>query len=616
MKFKIKPLYVFIIILVLLIFSIFLSHNTFEGFIAFNKTTPPLNQVYISQYTKNNYLYKVHDSIYFDSTNGNVIELFGTQFSENNSTKTPTTEINTTSNIDTIGSSLTNIVLMSRPLIQNAPLNITHYDKSKGELSVDDSVIGKTIISNYQYSIVPNSSNYKSYSDITYNYQVLYIPVGEPTILHIYDCTNTSNVNIGTYLFRKGQAPAISMYKGGLPTNLGSFVVDNHDKNNTYVNEPLYDSNKSMKTYQVTRNVLFDTTNRNLILKKNNSISVYNGSTGDDGKPKLIFSNVTEKGVISNTTTSFQDKEFFEVLYILDTEHNSCVLYIPFPSSKKTVIAIISMDPTVLGLITVRNVVTFNPDSEGGIEGGMSMNKTEHKVECSNIDTTNKLTKCDIGNGNCTDKKVVDNKVVEQNDVVKKETSIPTLDSIIADYYSKYFNSNTPAITVNGVKQYSNDFLLKTQMIPPICPACPGCPHTGNNSTCTNCGGNGGSGMLNNSIDTSNNNPLVDPSRIGGTVPATIPATTPATKPTVAPILPPTLPPTLPPAVATTPPTKPTVAPILPPAGQKSSVIEPNTQTRNALPVQINSYTNYGATVDKPSSDFMPVTSDFSAFGR
>lgn len=83
---------------------------------------------------------------------------------------------------------------------------------------------------------------------------------------------------------------------------------------------------------------------------------MYNGSTDDDGRPKIIFSNVTEKGVISNTTTSIQDLSLFEVLYILGTEHILCVLYIPFPSSKKTVIAITSMDPTVLGLITVRSI--------------------------------------------------------------------------------------------------------------------------------------------------------------------------------------------------------------------------------------------------------------------
>jgi hypothetical protein len=40
--------------------------------------------VYISQHSMNNYLYKVHDSVYFDSANGNIIELFGVPFSETN----------------------------------------------------------------------------------------------------------------------------------------------------------------------------------------------------------------------------------------------------------------------------------------------------------------------------------------------------------------------------------------------------------------------------------------------------------------------------------------------------------------------------------------------------
>merc|ERR1711871_787110 len=38
---------------------------------------------------------------------------------------------------------------------------------------------------------------------------------------------------------------------------------------------------------------------------------------------------------------------------------------------------------------------------------------------------------------------------------------------------------------------FSEDYMLKTQVVPPVCPACPSCPSGGN---CNNCGGNGGSG--------------------------------------------------------------------------------------------------------------------------
>jgi len=46
-----------------------------------------------------------------------------------------------------------------------------------------------------------------------------------------------------------------------------------------------------------------------------------------------------------------------------------------------------------------------------------------------------------------------------------------------------YFNTNAVG------SGNSNDYLLKTQIVPPVCPACPGCK-----GVCTDCGGNGGSG--------------------------------------------------------------------------------------------------------------------------
>jgi hypothetical protein len=38
-----------------------------------------------------------------------------------------------------------------------------------------------------------------------------------------------------------------------------------------------------------------------------------------------------------------------------------------------------------------------------------------------------------------------------------------------------------------------SNYMLKTQVVPPVCPACPSCKH-GSGNVCTSCGGNGGSG--------------------------------------------------------------------------------------------------------------------------
>lgn len=40
----------------------------------------------------------------------------------------------------------------------------------------------------------------------------------------------------------------------------------------------------------------------------------------------------------------------------------------------------------------------------------------------------------------------------------------------------------------------NEDYILKTQIVPPVCPTCPTCPDMPEKVSCTNCGGNGGSG--------------------------------------------------------------------------------------------------------------------------
>ena len=64
------------------------------------------------------------------------------------------------------------------------------------------------------------------------------------------------------------------------------------------------------------------------------------------------------------------------------------------------------------------------------------------------------------------------------------------IDDTLLDAFSRwYIYFNTNAIGSGN----SSDYLLKTQIVPPVCPACPACPGGG---SCNNCGGQGGSGTL------------------------------------------------------------------------------------------------------------------------
>jgi hypothetical protein len=57
-------------------------------------------------------------------------------------------------------------------------------------------------------------------------------------------------------------------------------------------------------------------------------------------------------------------------------------------------------------------------------------------------------------------------------------------------FYQLSYTSSGSLVNTNV---FSDDYILKTQVVPPVCPSCPSCPKaTGN--VCTNCGGNGGSG--------------------------------------------------------------------------------------------------------------------------
>ena len=59
-----------------------------------------------------------------------------------------------------------------------------------------------------------------------------------------------------------------------------------------------------------------------------------------------------------------------------------------------------------------------------------------------------------------------------------------------------------------------DDYLLKTQIIPPVCPSCPSCPQCELDSTiCHNCGGQGGSGTVSDKGNTlvNNTDPNTDP---------------------------------------------------------------------------------------------------------
>lgn len=80
---KLTPLLLFVLLLIVLVISVVFGNlNNTEGFIAFQKDKSPLDKVWIPQYSKNETVYKLNDNMFFDNRNGNFIELDAEQYSE------------------------------------------------------------------------------------------------------------------------------------------------------------------------------------------------------------------------------------------------------------------------------------------------------------------------------------------------------------------------------------------------------------------------------------------------------------------------------------------------------------------------------------------------------
>jgi hypothetical protein len=242
------------------------------------------------------------------------------------------------------------------------------------------------------------------------NYNVFYMPWNKDTFIHIID--NINKTQLATFLFSPGSEIKSLYYSPPKDIGLTSYVSDNSSDNNKMVLESLYDGIKYV--YQLSQYVKYDLINSNIIITTeptrtimvndiNNNTYTINSSNNDISNKSRPISNVPS--------------------YIVkDNLGQNMVLCIPNKSN--VLIALISYSDNSKSNLILKNVFRFN---EFGIDnGGQTQN-----------------------------------------------TAFPD--------FNKHWNSS------------NNDYILKTQIVPPVCPTCPTCP---SNGTCTNCGGNGGSGTL------------------------------------------------------------------------------------------------------------------------
>lgn len=443
---KLSPLILFIILLIVLVIATAVKNLGLvsEGFNSFLYSADSFTDKKVFAYNNIRNITKIYDDIFYDPKNGNVVAVYGTQY---------------TSEDDNTGQSVTQIDIVPR-----VESNIVSYNKG-----TDNKTLSQITEESKKSTVVPVDTQWsKQFTDN----QICYVTWGTKTFLYVMNLSNAKtagNTTVGnTSVTYSGsyQPAAMAYYKDSSLTLSSKYTVNNAELDNkrtiylqssyTYsgdgnddknVIETYYDTTKGV--YQLVNNVKYDVANGNLLIQSkagaNKQVDVYYR----DARHLDVLTPDTSLTSSTSTSTDASKKTFAQTAnypyFLQDVLGNHTIMY--WPNDDNTVIIVFANALDSDGSL---KVVKYRRFLKGKVYTGSASNYA---------DETDELPSDLSGNANLLD--------------------------AFARWYI-YFNAN--ATGSSGLIN-SNDYLLKTQIVPPVCPACPGCQ-----GVCTNCGGNGGSG--------------------------------------------------------------------------------------------------------------------------
>ena len=429
---KLSPLLLFVLLLLILVTaSLYSSWAKQEGFETAASKTNPFAQFNGYEKTYGN-LVNVDGNFWYDSKNGNIYRV----------------------TLDGSSGKILSVVIFDR---FGAKTSYTPKTASDGPVSV----ITKDAVGSFVGSWFT--------VDTVNKIQLNYIGWNKTTYIYTFDLTNaesTSNPTntIKRMMYYEGQELKTSntLTENNVialvspETYQSSFVVDTGN-DDTNVIEALYDSSKVV--YQITKTVKFDEMNGNLIV---NVITA----------PASTAAPTAAATSAPTTRSGFRNIEGFST-----TTTNTSDVY------KRKV--------TSIGLITTPTNIYTEP-SEKTLSATMENSSMPFFVNDP------------IGNNTIiywpTDQKTLI--IIMSNTYTPKLMAIPSVKMVLcstnlSDLASETAAPHTEATTDPNADKMMNDFtkwsqyMLKTEVVPPVCPACPSC-NTG--GLCTDCGGKGGCG--------------------------------------------------------------------------------------------------------------------------
>ena len=473
---KFSPIVIFLFILSALAISIVLIQTMTkpaepvqkEGFLQYYGTLNDLDtfnrsstSIKIPYYSTEKTVHKLYDNIYYDPSNGAVIILYGQEISGSE---------------EITGGSISAINIFERngsdqgkkPVPTSLPTTANYTPLAATT----------TLISTYKsFTIITNTSANK--------YELVYIPWGKETYLHLMDLNGRKHIATFAYDSDGNIVKTATMAGNTQTSGVEEVIFNNASITSTYTADPrshkddfaamVITSKYSSKNYlyQLCENVKYDAISGQVVslitidstaLKSHefanfatpNKLAVYKRPKIYDRTPPMIEYRMNSTNTSENkdipTPTSIDNTDGavidgFTAAVFDSIETNFTVLYIA--TGTRTVL--VSLYPS-----------SNTAASDLKIHGVMRFNANGAKDDGSNYSSVGSSFNSQVSGENLND----------------------YLQMLI------YLQGTGSGNLYSGA--FTNDYMLKTQIVPPVCPTCPSCPSY--DGVCSSCGGKGGSG--------------------------------------------------------------------------------------------------------------------------
>lgn len=435
--------------------SEYFSGKTTEGLISYYGDVS-YGSIKVSNYTNTRNVHKLYDCVYYDPSNGTVILLDGTTYKSGDK-------------YDYSGNTITRMTLVERDGKIGNPINYLY--SVSGDFQSDTS---KKPMKDFYNSFTVTSNVTSVGSGKVDKYELIYVSWGKETYLHLIvlnDTISESNNNTLKYTYVYDSAGnRVQTVNKDPYSNESTVAIHNiklattkpgsHDQYDGTL-QPVLGYDTGNTKFQLCKNNYYDVLNGDIIQ--------YDSSNRNKSDIKIYSRVVNKNNDVSLNTYFYKDNQYSPSL---PTPTDN----VPNVSNGFRAVAINgsiftndldSYYSTLYISVGQRTVLTVLNPSSGDYEIHKVFRVNNKKIDDGTI---NGSTVVGSSTGGSSEKKTGDK---------DKE-----MDDLLYQYILKTMLGGYDGATIN-------DYMLKTQIVPPVCPTCPSCPSSG---VCNNCGGNGGSG--------------------------------------------------------------------------------------------------------------------------